>query len=58
MGNLSTAIVAAIVAAVFVAIVVSEIKKRRSGKGSCSCGCSGCALQGKCSGTEEIRGNK
>ena len=31
MGNLSTAIVAAIVAAVFVAIVVSEIKKRRSG---------------------------
>ncbi len=58
MENLSTVMVAAIVAAVFVAIVVSEIKKRRSGKGACSCGCSGCALQGKCSGAEATRDNK
>lgn len=46
--NVSTIIVAAIVAVLFVAIVVNEIKKRKNGKGSCSCGCSGCAMKDTC----------
>ena len=46
--NIPTIIVAAIVAVLFVAIVVSEIKKKKSGKGSCSCGCSGCAMKDVC----------
>ncbi|MBQ8028566.1 MAG: FeoB-associated Cys-rich membrane protein [Clostridia bacterium] len=43
-----TIIVGAVVAIIFVAIVVNEIKKRKQGKGGCSCGCSGCALKDSC----------
>lgn len=39
-----TIIVAAIIAVIFIAIVVNEIKKRKSGKGSCSCGCENCGM--------------
>ena len=46
--NLPTIIVLAVIAAVVDAITVSEIKKRRSGKGGCSCGCGGCALKDRC----------
>lgn len=52
--NFPTIIIAAIVAAVFIAIVVSEVRKRRSGKSSCSCGggCSGCGMNGSCHGSK------
>jgi len=45
--NLPTIIIAAAVAAAFVAVLISEIKKRRAGVSSCSCGgncgsCGGC----------------
>ena len=45
-----TILVAAVVAIVFVAIVVNEIRNRKKGKGSCSCGgsCGGCAMSGSC----------
>ena len=46
--NAPTIIIAAIVAAVFVAIVVNEIKKRKSGRGSCSCGCGSCGMKDIC----------
>jgi len=48
--NWSTFIVAAIIAVIFIAIVVSEIRKRKNGKGSCSCGssCGGCAMSDCC----------
>ena len=46
--NPATVIIAVIVAVIFVAIIVNEIKRRKSGKGSCSCGCSGCSMEGKC----------
>lgn len=46
--NLPTIIVALVIVGLVTAIIVSEIKKRRSGKHSCSCGCSGCALKDKC----------
>ena len=44
--NASTIIVAAIVAAVFLAIVIREIRNRKKGKGSCSCGgsCDACGM--------------
>ena len=47
--NGSTIIIGALVAIVFVAIVVSEIRKIKSGKGSCSCGgsCSTCGACGR-----------
>ncbi len=43
-----TVIVAAVIGIVFVAIVVSEIVKRKKGKNSCGCGCSGCAMSDVC----------
>ncbi len=46
--NLPTIIVTIIIAVIFVLIVGNEIKKRKSGKGSCSCGCSGCANAENC----------
>lgn len=49
----ATIIVLLIVAAVFAAIVISGIKKRKSGNTGCSCGCSGCALKGSCHSTDE-----
>ena len=48
--NLPTLIGTIIVAVVFIALVVSEIRKKKSGKGSCSCGgsCGGCGFSGQC----------
>ncbi len=47
--NLATLIGAFLIAVVFVAIVYHEIKKRRQGIHSCSCGCAGCGGQSACS---------
>lgn len=46
--NLPTIVIALAVAAIFAAIVVGELKKRKSGRGSCSCGCAGCSMSGSC----------
>ena len=48
--NWPTFIIAAIVAVIFVAIVFSEIRKRKSGRGSCSCGgsCGACPMGASC----------
>ncbi len=46
--NLPTIIVLGVVAAVFIAVVINEIRKKRQGKSSCSCGCSGCAFKNRC----------
>lgn len=46
--NLPTILVAAVVASAFVAITVKGIINKKKGKGSCSCGCSGCAMSDFC----------
>ncbi len=51
--NFPTILVGLIVAVIFVAIIVSEIRKRKSGKGSCSCGCDGCSMSNICHKKEE-----
>ncbi len=43
-----TLIVSAVIGILVIAIIISEIKKRKSGKGSCSCGCGGCQLKDSC----------
>lgn len=48
MEYLPTIIVASVVAIIFVAIVIKGIINKKKGKSSCACGCSGCALKGKC----------
>ena len=48
--NIPTIIVLAIVILAFAAIVTGEIKKFKKGKGSCSCGCAGCNMEGICHG--------
>ena len=54
--NIATGITLAIVAVVLIAIVVREIKNRKSGKHSCSCGgsCSACPM-GCCTNKDEIK---
>jgi len=49
--NLPTIIVSAIIAVAFLLIVINEIKKRKNGKGCCSC--SGCAMAGTCHNKKE-----
>ena len=44
----ATGIVLIIVAAVFLAVIVNEIRKKKQGKSSCSCGCSGCPMNDTC----------
>ena len=48
--NPSTFIVAAIIAVAFLAIVITEIRNRKKGKGSCSCGgsCGACGMNCSC----------
>ncbi|MBQ3232334.1 MAG: FeoB-associated Cys-rich membrane protein [Clostridia bacterium] len=50
--NAPTIIVLLIVALLFAFVLTKEIKKRKSGKGGCACGCSGCAMKGVCHGDE------
>ncbi len=48
MMNLPTLLIGLVILAVFAAIVVSEVKKRRNGKGGCGCGCDHCPSAGAC----------
>ncbi|MBR4874316.1 MAG: FeoB-associated Cys-rich membrane protein [Clostridia bacterium] len=48
MMNFPTIITLIIVAVIFVSIIANGIVKRKKGKGSCSCGCSGCAMSDIC----------
>ena len=43
---LTTVLVGSVIAALFVAVIISEVKKKKSGKSSCSCGgnCGACDL--------------
>ena len=46
--NIPTLIVLAVLILVLGLIVWSEIKKRKNGGTSCSCGCSACAMKDVC----------
>lgn len=48
-----TIIGASIIAIIFVAVIANEIKKQKSGKGSCSCGCSACGMKDICHDSEK-----
>jgi hypothetical protein len=46
--NLGTIIVTLILIGIVAAIIFKMIKDKKSGKGSCGCGCEHCAMHGKC----------
>lgn len=46
--NISTIVIGAVLLAIIVSIVYCLVKNKRQGKSSCGCGCSTCALNGKC----------
>ena len=46
--NIGTIIVGIIVFLMLAAIIRSMIKDRKAGKGSCGCGCEGCAMRDTC----------
>ena len=43
-----TMIISALIGIAVIAIIVKGIIDRKNGKGSCSCGCSGCAMKDSC----------
>lgn len=45
---MGTAIVLAIVIALVGGAVFSIVRRKRSGKGTCSCGCGGCSMSDIC----------
>ena len=50
--NWGTLLVMAIILAAVIPMVVGLIRDKKQGKSSCSCGCSGCPMSGKCHKTE------
>jgi hypothetical protein len=46
--NLATIIISALLVGVVVGIIVGLIKKKKSGKGGCSCGCDSCPSASSC----------
>ncbi|MGI6767240.1 MAG: FeoB-associated Cys-rich membrane protein [Lentihominibacter sp.] len=46
--NMSTIIVTGLVALAVIAAIVHQVHKKRQGKSSCGCGCSGCSMSGFC----------
>ena len=53
MLNLPTIIITALIAVIFLAIVITEIRNRKKGKHSCSCGgsCGSCGMDCSCHST-------
>lgn len=45
---LATIIISVILAVLIAAIIRNMYKKKKQGKGSCSCGCSNCAMSDMC----------
>ena len=50
MNNLSTIIVCIVLIAVVVLIINKMMKDKKKGNSYCGCGCSNCAMSGKCHG--------
>lgn len=46
--NPPTIIVALIIFGIVAFIIANEIKKKKRGESSCSCGCNGCAFKDNC----------
>lgn len=46
--NLATIIIAAVLAAIVAVIIVNMARKKKHGKSSCGCGCSGCSMSDVC----------
>jgi putative effector of murein hydrolase LrgA (UPF0299 family) len=46
--NLGTIIVSLILICIVTAVIVKMVKDKKSGKGTCGCGCEHCAMHGKC----------
>lgn len=46
--NLATILICAVLAVVVGLVIRSMAKDKKSGKTSCGCGCSGCAMKDQC----------
>ena len=46
--NMGTIVISLGLIAVVVLIIRSLVRTKKLGKGTCSCGCSHCAMKGKC----------
>lgn len=55
--NFGTIIVASVLALILIGIILKISKDKKSGKGSCGCGCSNCPSAGMCQ-SYNSEGNK
>ena len=46
--NMATIIICAALTAVVIWIIAGMVRKKKEGKSSCGCGCSGCPMSGDC----------
>lgn len=46
--NMATIIICAVLTAVVIWIIAGMVRKKKEGKSSCGCGCSGCPMSGDC----------
>lgn len=47
---IATIIIAVLIALVVAFVIVKLVKNKKSGKGTCNCGCGGCSMKDCCSG--------
>ena len=53
VANIGTIAVSAVLAGVLIAVIILLVKRKKQGKTSCSCGCSGCANAQYCHSAKE-----
>ena len=46
--NLGTMILCVILAAVVALVIISMVRRKKKGKSSCGCNCTGCPMSGSC----------
>ncbi len=46
--NLGTILIGVVLAAIVAAIIVALVRKKKSGRTACSCGCQNCAMRDAC----------
>ena len=51
--NWGNIVILGVIALILFAIVLFRIRAKRAGKGTCSCGCGGCAMQDICHAQKE-----
>ena len=56
--NLGTIVISLVLSLAVILVVIKLIRDKRTGRSSCSCGCSSCAMAGTCHSRKEKEGKE